>query len=228
MERRESLCMRMLMTRALTCCAQLWGDERITELAKLAGRGVLAGICKMIFPTLLKQACAGCSSVPVVEVWDGNVKDTVKVDGANVKWLQGQMLAMAQDVDAFRSGPSKEEVERGGSSGSSSSNVFDAYDEDDDNDAEGQWKQEVDQMVASLAQSGKLPFPGGMHAYEVWLVPVKIMLISVGHFGRQSSLLAPKMDIMQLLRPRAIIVANRADVQHAAPPPSGRAAGRPA
>ena len=212
--------MRMLTTHALTCCLQLWGDERITELAKLAGRAVLCGICKTIFPTLLKQACAGCSSVPVVEVWDGNVKDTVKVDGANVKWLQGQMLAMAQDVEAFRSGPPEQEC--GNSSNSSSSNPFDEFDDSDgNNDAEGQWKQEVDQMVASLAQSGKLPFPGGMHAYEVWLVPVKIMLISVGHFGRQSSLLAPKTNIMQLLRPRAILVANRADVQHAAPPPSG-------
>ena len=81
---------------ACTCCSQLWGEERVAELAKLAGRGVLGGICKMIFPTLLKQACAGCSAFPVVEVWDGNVKDTVRVDGANVKWLQGQMLAMAR------------------------------------------------------------------------------------------------------------------------------------
>jgi len=82
----------------------------------------------MIFPTLLKQACAGCSAVPLVEVWDGNVKDTVKVDGANVKWLQGQMLAMAQDVEAFRSGPPEEEAEcdNSSSSSSSSSNPFDA------------------------------------------------------------------------------------------------------
>ena len=61
-------------------------------------------------------------------------------------------------------------------------------------------------------QFTELPFKGGMHAYEVWLVPVKIILISVGHFGRQSSLLAPKTNLMQLLRPRAIVVANRADV----------------
>ena len=120
--------MRMLTTRALTCGSQLWGDARVTELAKLAGRAVLGGICKMIFPTLLKQACAGCSAVPLVEVWDGNVKDTVKVDGANVKWLQGQMLAMAQDVEAFRSGPPEEEAEcdNSSSSSSSSSNPFDA------------------------------------------------------------------------------------------------------
>ena len=147
------------------------------------------------------------------------MKDTVRVDGANVKWLQGQMLAMAQDVEAVRSGPPKEEVE--GGSSSSSSVLGDPSGSDGDDDTEGQWKQEVGQMVASLAQSGKLPFKGGMHAYEVWLVPVKIILISVGHFGRQSSLLAPKTNLMQLLRPRAIVVANRADVQHAAPPPSG-------
>lgn len=62
------------------------------------------------------------------------------------------------------------------------------------------------------------PFQGGIHAYEVFLVPFLIIIVSTMHFGRQCALIAPQMKI---LRPRAIVVANRAKVQHAAPAQNG-------
>ena len=58
----------------------------------------------MILSTLLKTQCAAEGAAPPVEVWDGNVKDTVKVK-EDMKMLTGQILQMArshmQDKDGF-------------------------------------------------------------------------------------------------------------------------------
>ena len=59
--------------------AQDWDEARIAELAKGCARATVGGLAKMILPTLLKTQCAAEGAAPPVEVWDGNVKDTVKV-----------------------------------------------------------------------------------------------------------------------------------------------------
>lgn len=195
----------------------------------------------MIFPTLLKVACAGEGCVPVVEVWDGNVKDIIKLKDKDIRYLKGQYLEMATDAGVLRQGPCAPAATNGGGSrghgsdadnegGSDGDDEDDAYDEgtdtgddeggDEEDEAEenAEYRRDVEEMVARMATEGTLPFQGGIHAYEVFLVPFLIIIVSTMHFGRQCALIAPQMKI---LRPRAIVVANRAKVQHAAPAQNG-------
>ena len=74
---------------------QDWNEARIVELAKGCARATVGGLAKMILSTLLKTQCAAEGAAPPVEVWDGNVKDTVKVK-EDMKMLTGQILQMAR------------------------------------------------------------------------------------------------------------------------------------
>ena len=176
---------------------QDWNEARIVELAKGCARATVGGLAKMILSTLLKTQCAAEGAAPPVEVWDGNVKDTVKVK-EDMKMLTGQILQMARSHMQDKDEEPDSDSDAGGGT--------DTEDGDVEADAQG--------LMETQLASGSLAFPGGVHAYEVSITPTLITLVSIAHFGRQSKLVLPQMS---LLRPRAIVHSNRAGQQRPTP-----------
>ena len=105
----------------------------------------------MILPTLMKTVCAACSCTPLVEVWDGNVKDTVKVSDADMNKVKGQLIQMAVDAGELSSDGVRD-----------SASDTDADDEGDGGDVGGEESQqpcwdELVQQPGLSARAGKAP-----------------------------------------------------------------------
>ena len=66
-------------------------ESIVTDISFHVGRAVVAALCMMIFPTMMKEACPNEGCAPVVEVWDGNMKDVQK--------LKGSLLQLAAEAD---------------------------------------------------------------------------------------------------------------------------------
>ena len=135
----------------------------------------------------------------MVEVWDGNMKDVQK--------LKGSLLQLAAEADRQ---PHSSRTAAAGAQEEDDEAEDEAAEDDEAEDDEAHREQEV---AHELLAADPSVFEGGMHAYEVFLLPFCVVLVAGVSFGRSSSFLAPVYRLHR--HPRAYTHSNRAQQQNA-------------